>query len=245
MNQPLPPSYPPLPSRRENSRPAPRRRRWAFLGGIGEVLLVLVLALVISTLLRQFILQVYSIPSASMATTLQVGDRILVNRVPVLGKKVERGDVIVFQDQQGWMEDIPESDIPFIRSVGEFLGIVPSDGKQVIVKRVIGIGGDTVSCCSAEGNLRVNGQAIDEKAYLDQGIAPATEEFTVTVPEGKFWVMGDNRPASADSLYHLPEGTEFIDSSAVIGRVQWVIWPFSNWSSVPHREAFSDVPDPS
>lgn len=240
MTEPQPPVYAPDPGR---SAPQPRRRS-SFLSWLMEVVVVLVLALALSAVLRHFVLQVYSIPSESMMNTLQVGDRILVNRLPVIGKDVERGDVIVFQDQENWMADLPEAEIPALRAAGEFLGLLPTDGKQVIVKRVIGVGGDEVSCDGNGEPIKVNGQAIDEP-YIAPWAVPATEEFSIVVPEGHYWVMGDNRQNSADSLHHLAEGTEFIEDDAVIGRVQWVVWPFAHWSTVPHREAFADVPDPS
>lgn len=207
-----------------------------------EVGFVLLLALVLSTLLRLFVVQVYSIPSASMEDTLQVGDRIAVNRLPYLGKKVERGDVIVFQDSQRWMGTGTSANPNLAHSVGEFLGLVPSDGKQVIVKRVIAVGGDSVECCTADGKLSVNGQPIDE-TYLAQGVESSETEFNVVVPDSHYWVMGDNRANSGDSRYHQAEGTAFIDAQDVIGRAQWVIWPFNRWSSVPHREIFDNVPD--
>lgn len=211
-----------------------------WLRWVREGLLVLLLALIISTLLRQFVIQVYSIPSESMVPTLNVGDRILVNRIPGSGKNVERGDVVVFEDSQGWMSALPEEDQSFFRPVGEFLGIVPGDGRQIIVKRVIGVGGDTVTCCSPEGQLEVNGVPLDEE------YAGATSaDFSVVVPDGSYWVMGDNRANSADSLYHYRAGdTPFVSHEDVVGRVSSVIWPFTHWSAVARREVFDAVPNP-
>lgn len=235
-----PPTYPPQPRQRRSAD----QERSPFLGWLGEVALVLVLALILSTLLRLFVVQVYSIPSASMEQTLQVGDRIVVNRVPHLGKQVQRGDVIVFQDSQNWMQDETGGTPRLLRSVGEFLGLVPADGKQVIVKRVIGVGGDQVECCTADGELLVNGRPVEE-TYLAAGVGPSETEFSVSVPEGHYWVMGDNRPNSGDSRYHQAEGTGFIPAGDVIGRVQGVIWPFKHWSSVGHREVFADETSPA
>lgn len=210
-----------------------------------EIIIVLALAVGVSTLIRQFVFQVYSIPSQSMEQTLQVGDRIIVNRIPGVGKDIKRGDVVVFQDAKGWLPDDATSGNSAARSIGEFLGIIPANGEQVIVKRVIGKGGDSVSCCTADGKLEVNGTAIDEP-YLATGEKPSETSFSVVVPEGKLWVMGDNRSHSADSRAHLNNGnTSFIDESDVIGKVQWVAWPFNHWSSVAHRETFQNVPDPS
>lgn len=238
----MPPTYPPRRPHRPAhvSRKHSSERRRSALGWLGEIALVLVLALILSTLLRLFVVQVYSIPSASMENTLQIGDRIVVNRIPYLGKQVERGDVIVFQDSQNWMSNQPNNDHQIMRSVGEFLGLVPADGKQVIVKRVIGVGGDLVECCTVDGDVMVNGEPVDE-TYVVDGASPSETQFAVTVPEGQYWVMGDNRPNSGDSRYHQGEGTEFIHAEDVIGRVQWVIWPFNHWSTVSHREVFADV----
>lgn len=220
----------------------PTQRFWAITL---EILIVLALAVGVSTLIRQFVFQIYSIPSQSMEQTLQVGDRIIVNRVPGAGKDIKRGDVVVFQDAKGWLSDDLLSGNSVARSIGEFLGVIPANGEQVIVKRVIGTAGDSVSCCTADGKLEVNGVAVNEP-YLAAGEKPSENPFSVVVPEGSIWVMGDNRSHSADSRAHLNKGnTSFINVSDVIGKVQWVAWPTSHWSSVAHREAFANVPDPS
>ncbi len=212
--------------------------RGGWLSWAKEIAIVLLLALLISTLLRLFVVQVFSIPSESMTPTLNVGDRILANRLP--WAKVERGDVVVFEDSLDWMAETPQEDSSFLRPVGEFLGIIPADGRQIIVKRVIGVGGDTIECCTAEGKLTVNGTAVEEE-YLQQTDLPAASEFSVTVPEDTYWVMGDNRYNSADSLRHYDMGEPaFISEGALIGPVKWVVWPLRNWSTVSHREAFSE-----
>ena len=209
--------------------------KWRWLG---EVTGVLAGAVLIAFLLRMFVVQVYQIPSGSMTETLQVGSRIAVNRVPGVGNHVERGDVIVFQDDLEWLPSLGEnSRNPLVR-VGEFLGVVPADGEQVLVKRIIGVGGDTVECCSSSGNLIVNGTEIDEP--YAQG--SSSSGFKVTVPEGYLWVMGDNRTNSADSLYHYTQGDPaFVSEDSVIGRAMWEIWPISAWSSLGDRDVFEDV----
>ena len=205
-----------------------------------DTVVVLVGAVVIALLLRMFVVQVYQIPSKSMTDTLQVGSRITVSRIPVLGSQVERGDVVVFQDDLDWLPTLTDSDRGLPVRIGEFLGILPADGEQVLVKRVIGVGGDTVECCSPTGNLIVNGVEIDEP-YIAEG-STGTMPFEVTVPEGYLWVMGDNRANSADSLYHyMEDGTGFVPESAVIGRAFWKIWPISDWSYLGNRDVFEDV----
>ncbi|MSS85188.1 signal peptidase I [Actinomycetaceae bacterium WB03_NA08] len=230
-----------LPKRSEIGK-RPRRTATSRIGrGLMEVLIVLVLATVTSMVIRFFVLQVYSIPSSSMTTTLQVGDRIVVNRLPVLGKQIERGDVVVFSDDNHWLNN-DGSPLGMWQQVGQFMGIVPANGEDVLVKRVIGMGGDTVECCTDAGEITVNGVPITED-YLIEGARPADTEFSVVVPEGKVWVMGDNRQHSADSLYHFNNGGDaFVDESAVIGRVWGVAWPLNHWSSVGSRKTFDDVP---
>lgn len=209
-----------------------------------EVVIVVFFAVIVSTLLRQFVFQVYLIPSGSMENTLQVNDRILVNRLPIIGKQVERGDVIVFSDSQGWLSAAEEPANSILRSMGEFVGLLPNNGEQVLVKRVIGLGGDEVSCCTPDGQLEVNGVPIDEP-YLKDPLPASSQEFSVTVPEDSYWVMGDNRNNSGDSRKHLATNTAFIPKEDVIGKVQWVIWPLNAWHSVAEREAFAYVPDAS
>lgn len=218
---------------------AQERPRWFQV--VTEIVIVLVLALLVSILLRQFVVQVYSIPSRSMENTLDVGDRIAVNRIPVTGKDIKRGDVVVFADDKGWLpEGLAESG-SFFDQIGRFMGLLSSNGEEVLVKRVIGVGGDTVSCCNAEGKLEVNGVPIDE-TYLPAGMAPSAQEFSVTVPEGKYWVMGDNRSGSADSRAHYFKNEDaFVDRESMIGRVWSVVWPINHWSIVSHREAFAGV----
>lgn len=234
-------AFPSRQSMKKQDVPHERSRPFSWLL---ELLIIFAGAAVIAVLLRMFVVQVYQIPSESMNNTLQSGSRIAVNRIPVLGKEVERGDVVVFEDTEGWMEQVPAGGSNPIRAIGEFLGLVPPDGEQVLVKRIIGTGGDTVSCCDVDGRLQVNGVSIDEP-YLLEPETRSTPEFSVVVPEGRLWVMGDNRSNSADSVYHYFKGDEAtIDESAVIGRAWAEIWPVSEWSSLGNRNVFAAVPEP-
>lgn len=215
----------------------PGRSLWRLLR---EILIVLVLALILSIFVRHFVVQVYSIPSESMENTLMTGDRILVNRIPVVGKQVERGDVVVFNDTLGWMSPRQDNEDGVLSDIGVFLGLIPADGNRVMVKRVVAVGGDTVGVTES-GQLEVNGITIDEP-YVANGALPSRMKEEVVVPEGYYWVLGDNRDHSADSSYHYAFGDDaFISADDVIGKVQWVIYPVSHWSSVSHREAFADV----
>lgn len=243
-----PRAYPP-PKRRAASAPRTARHKpWVrALRGLGEVVLMLFVAAGIALVLRAFVVQVYKIPSESMMDTMEVGSRIAVNHVPVIGQQIERGDIIVFRDTQGWLTPAPENGGSLWSKVGGWFGFAPAGGEQIVVKRVIGVGGDTVACCDTQGRVTVNGIGIDEP-YLAGTVAPSETEFSVTVPEDSYWVMGDNRPNSADSRYHNDlAGNGFIPSSSVIGRAQWEIWPLSNWSYLGNRDVFAVVsaPDPS
>ncbi len=240
-----PPSYAPsfaagAPSP-ETSRRSRRSGLWRV---VRESVGVVLLALVVALLLRAFVVQVYKIPSESMMDTLDVGSRIAVNHVPVIGKQVERGDVVVFRDTEGWL---PESDAAgnAWTTIASWFGFASSGGQQVVVKRIIGVGGDTVACCDADGNITVNGASIEEP-YLAEGTVPSLEEFAVTVPEGYYWVMGDNRQNSADSLYHYTHGESgFVPAESIIGRAQWEFWPVTKWSYLGNRDVFVSVPSQS
>lgn len=228
------------PSEESASQEAEKAGPWR---SVLEVAGVVVSAAILALLLRAFVVQVYKIPSESMADTLDVGSRIAVNHVPGWGKQVERGDVVVFRDSEGWLTPAEGSGSIWSK-VGSWFGFAPEGGEQIVVKRVIGVGGDTVSCCGARGELMVNGVPVEE-TYLASEAVPAQGEFTVQVPEGFYWVMGDNRQNSADSLYHYQLGQEaFVPAESIIGRAQWEIWPLNRWSYLGNRDVFEDVPTP-
>ena len=130
-----------------------------------------------------------------------------------------------------------------MRKAAEFTGLLPAGGEQTLVKRVIGLGGDHVTCCTADGKLQVNGVTITEPYIANNGAASSIT-FDVTVPEGSLWVMGDNRSNSADSRYHMGNGqTPYVPESAVVGRAFAVIWPSNRLSWLGDRSVFADVPD--
>ena len=167
-----------------------------------------------------------------MENTLQVNDRVAVNRLPFITREIHRGDVVVFRDPANWLPNYGEAEgNKYIAKVKEALvvvGILPNPAKQYLVKRVIGVGGDNVQCCSKDGKILVNGKATTEP-YIFAGNQPSDMKFNVTVPKGKIWVMGDHRGASADSRYHQDDVNKgFVPESNVVGRVVAVIWPVKN-----------------
>ena len=167
-----------------------------------------------------------------MENTLQIRDRVAVNKIPFVTQEIHRGDVVVFHDPANWLPTWePLTGNKYVAKAKEALvtvGILPNPAKQFLVKRVIGIGGDNVQCCTANGKIIVNGKETNEP-YIFAGNEPSDMKFNVTVPAGKLWVMGDHRGASADSRYHQDDINKgFVPESEVVGRVVAVIWPFKN-----------------
>ncbi|GAA3693694.1 hypothetical protein GCM10022377_02900 [Zhihengliuella alba] len=221
-----------------------RRRpgRWAWLR---EVLLIVAAALVISFVIKTFFFRAFYIPSGSMEPTLEINDRIFVNLMVPGPFELTRGDVVVFQDELGWLGPAPVVDQNPLQDALVFVGLAPDLASQHLVKRVIGLPGDTVSCCGTEGRVEVNGTPVDEP-YVSDGAAPSDLPFAVTVPEGKIWVMGDHRDASADSRYHHDRGAGFIDIDDVEGTAVAIAWPLDRVQPLSTEEdVFARVGPPS
>jgi signal peptidase I len=231
---------------------ASRPRRPAARAGLAalrtarSVVLVLVAALVLSWLVKALLVQVFGIPSGSMRETLVEGDRILVSRLAPRFADVQRGDVVVFHDPGGWLERRPAPSHGPVLDAGRRLlqgaGVLPEDDGEFLVKRVVGVGGDRVACCDAEGYVQVDGVAVDESGYLRPGVAPSDYAFDVTVPAGTLFVLGDNRPDSSDSRVHgdAPGGA-FVPVDDVVGTVVGKVWP--QLERVPDAgAAFAGVP---
>ena len=202
-----------------------------------ELPLLVVVALVVSLLIKTFLVQFFYIPSGSMENTLQIQDRVAVNKIPFITRNISRGDVVVFRDPANWLPEVSESSsspiISKLRSGLVAVGVLPNPAKQYLVKRVIGVAGDHVICCTTKGLLTVNGTAVTEP-YIFKGNVPSDMNFDVVVPEGKVWVMGDHREASADSRYHQEDINKgMVPLYRVAGRVFAVIWPLKNAAYVP------------
>ncbi|MFI6582131.1 signal peptidase I [Embleya sp. NPDC050493] len=210
-----------------------------------ELPMLAVIALALALLIKTFLVQAFYIPSGSMEHTIDIGDRVLVDKFsPWFGWTPERGEVVVFRDPGGWLgkkkSDDPPPVLKQIKQGLVFVGMLPSDDEQDLIKRVIGVGGDTVACCDPSGRITVNGVPLDEP-YLYKGNAPSEKRFSVTVPKGRLWVMGDHRGDSADSRAHMDrpyQGT--IPEGDVVGRAFVVAWPFGRAHRLPVPETFGN-----
>jgi signal peptidase I len=223
----------------------PRRTRksgWKSL--LRDVVVIFVVAVLVSFLIKTFVARSFYIPSGSMENTLQIKDRIIVNELQPKVFPLQRGDVVVFKDPGGWLPaPAPETGNALQKGVGavlDFVGLGASDSDQHLVKRLIGLPGDHVTCCNALGQLSVNGVPLKEPyVLLPAGTqAVSAKPFDVTVPEGTIWVMGDNRYNSADSRYHMDDpGKGFVPLADVVGKAFVISWPASHWT------VLDDYPD--
>jgi signal peptidase I len=208
-----------------------------------ELLIIVVVAAVLTLVVKAFIVQVYRIPSASMENTLQIGDRVLVNKLVYHFRGVARGDIIVFSGQDSWGPDAPPpSSDPIVRILDDVLSDIGLQSSQTYyIKRVIGLPGDKVACCT-DGKVTVNGVPLTETSYLYPGDAPSFPFKTVTVPAGHVWVMGDHRGDSDDSRYHtLDPGGGAIPENEIVGRAFLIIWPPSQLRDLPIPSTFNQA----
>ncbi|WP_284984569.1 signal peptidase I [Arthrobacter sp. efr-133-TYG-118] len=219
-----------------------------FLGWLREIGTVVVIAIVLSFLIKTFLFRAFFIPSESMVNTLDVDDRIFVNLLVPQPFALERGDIVVFKDAQGWLPPTQKtSPGPFkwFQDGLVFVGLLPDETNQHLVKRVIGLPGDRVSCCDSSARVSVNGTVLNE-SYINPAQIPMAKSFDVVVPAGKIWVMGDNRNNSADSREHQSVNGGFIDISDVEGKATVIAWPINRWQILDnHSEVFRNVPAPS
>jgi signal peptidase I len=221
-----------------------------------ELPLLLIVAFCLAVLIRTFLLQAFYIPSGSMQNTLLVGDRVLVNKIVYDVRDPERGEIVVFRGTDDWApENTFDTDVGVFtalgRTIGDLIGI-SQPGEKDFIKRVIGVPGDTVACCDVNGNVYVNGYALDESPYLpDELNSPRDREPSprecgsrrfnpVTVAPGQIFVMGDHRLVSQDSRC---QGQVPIEN--VIGRAFVVVWPSERWASLGVPTTFANVPKPT
>lgn len=227
-----------------------RRRGGRVWGAVREIAMIAVTALVISFVIKTFVAQAFWIPSGSMENTLVYGDRVMVSKIQAGPMDVDRGDIVVFEDPGGWLTPMPpESRGPVVDqlfSVLEFIGVAPVTDGNHLIKRVIGLGGDTIACCDDEGRLTVNGDPVEEP-YLYPGDEPSTVEFEAQVPADRIWVMGDHRSNSRDSRAN-DDGTGSTGSvprDNVVGQAFVLLFPLDRiaWFSTP--DSFEAIPEPA
>jgi signal peptidase I len=225
----------------DKSAPAGKKKKKRSLGR--ELLTIVLAAAVLTLLVKAFVVQVYRIPSASMENTLQIGDRVLVNKVVYHFRGIARGDIVVFSGQDSWGPDAPPpSSDPVVRFFGDVLsGVGLQSNQTYYIKRVIGLPGDHVACCT-DGKVTVNGVPLSENSYLFPGNPPSTLRFSEVVPPGHLWVMGDHRGDSDDSRYHPGDpGGGAIPENQVVGRAFLIIWPPSQVRDLPIPSTFQQA----
>ncbi len=189
-------------------------------------------------------MQAFSIPSDSMQNTLQQGDRVLVDKLtPWFGSEPERGEVVVFHDPDNWLAGEPTANPNALQTVLSWIGLMPSAEEKDLIKRVIGVGGDTVEC-KGSGPLTVNGKALNEESYVYPGNTPCSVDedggqFKVKVPKGMIWVMGDHRQNSKDSRYNqMDKHHGMVPVDKVVGRAIVKAWPINRWGTLPVPDTF-------
>ena len=235
--------------RKRNQPKTMGRRTWGF---VRELIIVVIGAVVVSSLLRAFVGQMFIIPSQSMENTLLVGDRVVVEKLT----KFHRGDVVVFSDPGGWLEEDPADPGPWDKAL-EFIGLPTKSTPGHLIKRVIGMPGDKVVCCTAKGRITVNGYPLNETSYLytdpdDDQVNPSDVKFEVMVPKDRIFVMGDHRDLSADSRCHLSDlstsqgrgQVAFVPMSLVVGPAFAIAAPFDRAGRLRRPATFDNVPDP-
>lgn len=247
-----PPADPGAPGTGQPGPGTPGRQKRKGRSFWRELPVLIVIALVIALVIKSFVVQAFFIPTSSMEDTLDIGDKILVNKLVYHFRSIQPGDIVVFNGDGSWEPvpaGAPANSDPLVRlydatldrlyhSIAGLFGTAP--GQEDFVKRVIGVPGDHVACCTASGDVTVNGVPLHEQSYLFPGDAPSTQRFSITVPPGRLWVMGDHRSVSWDSRGHMQDpGGGTIPENMVIGRAFMIVWPPSRWRILPIPSTFT------
>jgi signal peptidase I len=232
----------------EDAATSPKRRMSTWR----ELPVLIVVALTIALVIKTFVVQPFFIPSSSMENTLLIGDKVLVNKLIYHFRSIQPGDIIVFNGDGSWdpnpvpAKPAPDPLVhaydvtlrPLFHSIAGLFG-TPL-GQTDYIKRVIGVPGDRVKCCNAQGLVTINGVPLHEQSYLYPGAAPSNIHFNIVVPAGRLWVMGDNRALSDDSRLRTSDpGGGTIPENKVIGRAFVIVWPPSHWRILPIPSTFN------
>jgi signal peptidase I len=232
--------------------PKDEGRRGSAVLLLRESVIVVGLALLLSLIVKTWLMQAFYIPSESMENTLLKGDRVIVSKLTPSHIDLKRGDVVVFEDPDQWLPaPVPVQRSPLVNALNStltFVGLLPTDQGNHLIKRVIGLPGDHVVCCDSNAKMSVNGLRLIEP-YVFPGDEPSEQSFDITVPPGKVWVMGDHRSESADSRPH-DEGSGgakgSVPESLIVGRAVTVVWPLRHWAWLSNpAETFAHIPEPA
>ena len=231
-----PPIQAPDPTEIKRERRRARVRKW--IRGVAEFPLLVLIAFGIAIVIKTFLVQAFFIPSGSMQPTLQVGDRVLVEKVSYRLRDPQREDVVVFAKEVFGVEP---ADVPWHQDVRTFLrelAGLPTGTEEDYIKRIVAVAGDTIRYVAKPRQLFINDQRVDQP-YIKGGVDRFSSTITSAdckrldmepadkgcrVPAGRVFVMGDNRPNSEDSRILGP-----INEDKIIGRAFVIIWPFEDW----------------
>lgn len=209
-----------------------------------EILIIVVSVLLVAVIFRVFFIQMFEISSGSMEETLKIGDRVAVQKV----SKIQRGDIVVFRDSNHWLDVVPQTPT-WQEKLLSFVGLTADKSANYLIKRVIGMPGDQVSCCDADKRIIVNGYPLNESEYLYKNsngslVSPSNMKFDVVVPQGKIFVMGDHRNNSKDSRCYLDSDNDraFIPLTEVQGSAIAIVLPFEHFRKLSAPEVFAHVP---
>ena len=216
-------------------RPRKKRSFWR------EFPILVAVALLLAVIIKTYAIQAFFIPSGSMENTLEINDRVLVNKLVYDVRGIHRGDIVVFNGDGSWDPGPLPANTNFAEKFVDGFASMFGFGHpgDILIKRVIGLPGDHVACCDAQGRVTVNGVPLTEQSYLYPGDTPSEIRFNIVVPSGRLWVMGDHRLISDDSRDHLGDpGGGTVPENAVIGRAFVIIWPPSRWRILPIPSTF-------